>query len=143
MERVKILWTGPYSIDSCIEKLKNYDDFGIYMITRNFGDNLSLLYIGRVYWRTFSERISEHEQTWLGGLRGTVKVRTGRLMLSKGKKHSLPRMDDVEKLLILAHKPSHNKQAIKTCDVRDLTVKNVGRRGPLDSKISTDDFKKL
>src|SRR3990170_7336698 len=99
MEMIRVFWEGPYSVTSCIDKFGNYDDFGIYAITRQWGGKETLLYIGRAYWRTFAERIAEHEREWLNELRGTVKVRIGRIKLRYGKKHSLSRMDDIEKLL--------------------------------------------
>jgi hypothetical protein len=69
MERVTIMWKGPYSIDSATAKFKSYKDFGVYMITRLWGESSeTLLYIGRVhglnYWRCFADRLAEHKG-WL------------------------------------------------------------------------------
>jgi len=143
MERVKIVWSGPYSVDSAVEKFRNYDDFGIYMITRKWGEIEKLLYIGRVYWRSFANRIAEHKRDWLSNLRGEIRVRIGKIKLGRGKIHSFERTDDIEKLLILAHEPEENYQSTLTCDVRDLKITNLGRKGPLLHEVCTEDFEKL
>ena len=34
MEKVTVIWSGPYSIESAIRKLDREKDFGVYMIIR-------------------------------------------------------------------------------------------------------------
>ena len=46
MEEIIIKWYGPYKINNII-KYDISNEFGIYAIYRKFGDNMTLLYIGK------------------------------------------------------------------------------------------------
>lgn len=38
MEEVEVEWYGSYNIDSVLEQFNEYEDFGLYMITRKWGE---------------------------------------------------------------------------------------------------------
>lgn len=141
MEIVKIFWSGPYSIDSAIGKFTNYDDYGVYMITRLWGkDSETILWIGQVYWRCFGERLAEHKRYWLNDLRGEIRVRTGKIRLTGNRKISKKRVNDVETLLINHGEPLENTQKISRYYGREMKIKNLGRKGPLDTEICSKDY---
>lgn len=140
METVTIVWSGPYSVDSAIKKLRGKKDFGIYMITRKWVIPKSLLDIGLVYWRKFAERLAEHKRNWLRDLRG-IRVRVGKIKLGRGKIHSFERTEDVECLLIRVHQPEFNVRCKSSYNGRELKIINLGRRGPLKKQIYSEDYR--
>lgn len=143
MEKVTILWKGPHSVTSAIEQLRNDMDFGIYLITRKWGNAETLLYIGLVYWRCFAERIADHRREWLYDLRGFsgIRVRIGRIRLGSGKIHSIERAEDIECLLIYVHQPQENTQCISSYNGRELKIINLGRKGPLEKEIYSENYR--
>jgi hypothetical protein len=142
MERVRIFWSGPYSIDSAIENFQGYEDFGIYMITRVWANSENLLYIGQVYglkyWRSFADRLREHK--WIKELRGKIRVRIGKITLGGNRKISAQRTNDVETLLIYIYKPPYNTQSTSWYYGREMKIINSGRRGPLKDEIYSEDY---
>ena len=142
MEKVTIVWSGPYSIESAIRKLDREKDFGVYMIIREWKGKKTLLYIGSVYgdkyWRSFADRIAEHKREWLYDLRG-IRIYVGRVKLQKGKRHSKKRIEDIECLLIYVHQPEENVRCMSSYTGRELKIINVGRRGPLFREIYTSE----
>jgi len=143
MERVSILWKGPYLVTSAIEQLRDDEDFGIYTITRKWGNTETLLYIGLVYWRCFADRIADHEREWLGDLRGSsgIRVRIGRIRLGSGKIHSIKRASDIECLLIYVHQPLENVLCKSSYNGRELKIINLGRKGLLKRQIYSEDYR--
>ena len=62
MEEVEVEWYGPYKIDTVIEEFHEYEDFGLYMITRKWGEYPEkILYIGLTYRQDLSTRLSQHQ----------------------------------------------------------------------------------
>jgi hypothetical protein len=111
LERVKIEWWGPYSIDSILTEGKwDPDDFGVYMLTCKWGKSRrSILYIGQTYWRDFGTRLPEHEW-WIREERGKINIRLGYVNLGVGKISSSQRLWDIENLLVYATQPKYNIQ---------------------------------
>ena len=144
MEKVTIIWSGPYSIESAVTKLDSEKDFGVYMIVRKWGNKRSLLYVGSVYgemyWRSFAERIREHKREWLYDLRG-IRIYVGRVKLQKGKRHSKKRIEDIECLLIYVHEPEENVRCKSSYNGRELKIINTGRKGPLLKEIYSEDYR--
>ena len=139
MERVNIMWNGPYSIDSATARFKSYEDFGVYMITRLWGENSeTLLYIGSVYgrdyWRCFADRLAEHK-SWLNERRGQIQARIGKIRLRGNKRASYKRTKDVESLLIYVYQPLENWKSTSTYHGRELEIVNLGRKGPLKLEV--------
>lgn len=138
MEEVEIEWYGPYKIDTVVEEFHEYEDFGVYMITRKWGKYAEkILYIGMTYRRDFAQRFSEHWRDWLSEVIGTVKVRVGYL---HEKKSSEKRLRDVENLIIYVYEPEYNEIGKSTYSGRDLIIINSGRRGPLDREVDSSDY---
>ena len=129
---------GPYGVESAREMFGAWEDFGIYMITRKWGDSEKILYIGLVYWRSFAERIAEHDRDLLWNVRGKINVRVGRIRLGGGSKHSYERMEDVENLLIYMYQPEFNYKGRGWYYGREIKIINLGRRGPLDKIVSSE-----
>jgi hypothetical protein len=139
MEIIEVEWYGPYKIDTVVEEFFEDEDFGLYMITRKWGDYPEkILYIGLTYYQDFSTRLSQH-QWWLSKERGTIKVRVGYL---QERRSSEKRLKDVENLLICWHSPEFNEKGLVYYG-RDLRIINSGRRGPLDKVIDSDELEPL
>ena len=139
MEEIEVEWYGPYKIDTVVKEFHEYEDFGLYMITRKWGEYPEkILYIGLTYYQDFSTRLSQHEW-WLSGIRGTAKVRVGYLIENRS---SEKRFRDVENLLICWHSPEYNEKGL-VYRGRDLRIFNSGRRGPLDKIVDSDELESL
>jgi hypothetical protein len=136
MEEVRIEWYGPYKIDSVQERFHEYEDFGVYMITRKWGEGPEkILYVGLTYRQDLGTRLSQHQ--WLPTTRGNVRVRIGYLI---ERRPSGKRLKDVENLLICScwwdADTTYNKRDY-LYGGRDLRILNFGRRGPLDRTIDS------
>ncbi|NMC32397.1 MAG: GIY-YIG nuclease family protein [Veillonellaceae bacterium] len=139
MEIITINWTGPYKMDNICYYERTYQG-GIYAISRIWGSNESLLYLGRTE-RNFATRINEHQKQWLSEVSGQIKLRFGILQYSEGKKASSSKLNDAEAMLINWHKPTYNIMCKNYYYGRDkLVLINMGRKGQLADRISTDDF---
>lgn len=139
MEIININWHGPYKIN----KIKDYDiaqDNGIYAIYRKWNNTEKLIYIGKTE-RSFIERINEHYKNWLEKIKGQIKIRFGLLSFEDGRKYSSIKLSDVEALLIITNIPHLNIKSIYNYYGREkLIIRNVGRRGAIKGKISTDEL---
>ena len=139
MEEVEVEWHGPYNIETVLEYFDEYEDYGLYMVTRKWGEySEKILYIGLTYRQDFSTRLSQH-QSWLSITKGTVKVRVGYLIENRS---SEKRLKDVENLLICWHRPEYNEKDL-VYRGRDLRIINSGRRGPLDRIVDSDELESL
>ena len=137
MTTVNVRWYGPYSFDSLIYRDISLNR-GIYAIYRVYGENETLLYIGKTS-RNFLSRISEHNKHWLWSVKGRIQIRLGLLEFPNGGNFSAQKLSDVESLLILWHTPKENTTSTVYYRGRyNLEVYNLGRRGLLDKKISSD-----
>ncbi|SRR6266545_152071 len=66
LRRVRVMWTGPYTLDEVLQKNDPKDDFGVYQVYGQhvvFGSG-SLLYIGKACDQTFAARFQQHTD-WL------------------------------------------------------------------------------
>lgn len=139
MENIIINWSGPYGI----ENLNKYDiayNSGIYAISRVWGNNETLLYLGKTV-RDFATRLDEHQVAWVNAIQGQIKVRVGVLEFEQGRIYSKKKLGDVEALLINWHKPQYNTMSKNYYyGRRKLTVINRGRKGALSTKVSTEYF---
>ncbi|MCG1013216.1 GIY-YIG nuclease family protein [Tepidanaerobacter sp. GT38] len=114
------------------------NEIGIYAIYRVFGNNETLLYIGKTE-RSFLNRINEHTKEWLHLYRGQLYVRFGVLSFEPGKKFSSKKLNDVESLLITYCKPPENTSNYKYYSGREnIKIVNNGRFGMISKIISTD-----
>lgn len=137
MKTVNVRWYGPYSFDSLIHRDISINR-GIYAIYRIYGENETLLYIGKTS-RSFLTRISEHNKHWLWNVKGRIQIRLGLLEFPNGGHFTSQKLSDVESLLILWHTPKENTTSTVYYRGRsNLEVYNFGRRGLLDKKVSSD-----
>ena len=139
MTTVNVRWYGPYSIDTLMYKDISLER-GLYAIYRVYGEKETLLYIGKTV-RSFIERISEHNKQWLWRVKGRIQIRIGLLEFTNGGKFTIQKLSDIETLLILWHKPKENTSSTVYYNGRyNLEVHNLGKRGLLERKVSTDDL---
>ena len=137
MQTITIKWYGSYNL----ERINQYDlafDKGIYAISRIWSDTETLLYIGRTK-REFQKRLSEHD-TWLKQYRGQIKVGLGLVVLSPNMIFSEKLLADAESLLIIWNETVENTSNVNTYSGRALTINNIGRRGLLAKRISSDNL---
>ncbi len=139
MTTVHIRWFGAYSLDDFYNREITLNK-GIYAIYRVYGGKETLLYIGKTK-RSFMQRINEHNKDWLGNVRGQIKIRLGILEFPNGGKYSEKKLADVESLLILWHSPVENTKSLEYYRGRvKLEVINMGRKGLIAKKVSTEDL---
>lgn len=137
-KNIEIKWTYPKTFDSAWESDESYGR-GIYQITRFFGGSESLLYIGLVKAedRNFYQRLSEHWQ-WLLSVRGTVKIRFGKIVGRQGFTLTEAILETAEGALIWEHQPKGNKSKKNTYSIHHhLVITNSGNRGKLNKVVDT------
>jgi hypothetical protein len=144
MEEVWIHWQGPYRRDLYPYRDPPYD-YGIYTISRMFGDSRTLLYIGESYYQTMYDRLCCHENNWIDEYRGQMQFNFGTVELKKGCKISEQRIKDIEALMIYYHRiymgqPIKNTSNTRNYYGRNLLIWNLGRRGLLKHRVCTDDL---
>ena len=120
MEQVWINWNGPYRLDLYPYRDASFD-YGIYAISRLWGNSPTLLYIGESYRQTMYDRLYSHENKWIYQYRGQVQVNFGTIELEDGCKISEQRIKDIEALMIYYHQPVHNTANKRNYYGRDLT----------------------
>lgn len=131
---VNLQWMGPYSFEEVLEFGNSKTDFGIYQFRgphTAYGNN-AMLYIGMTI-TTFAKRLpGEGWREWQQD-RGNVQVYISRI----DNKKQIP---FVERLLILAHRPSHNSKGLYKNDVtsnlHQMHILNWGNRGGLLPEVS-------
>jgi len=136
MQTITIEWSGAFNLER-LNLCGLASDKGIYAISRFWGNRETLLYIGRTK-REFQKRLREHD-TWLKLYRGQIKVRLGRIV-SPNMTFSEKLLADAECLLIILNETVENTSSINTYSGRALTINNIGRRGKLEKRISSDDL---
>ena len=115
---MKIEWEGPLSIRKTIEEKNDAgddpdfegNDYGLYQIYGRHilcGDN-SLLYIGEVTQRTFSNRIKEHYEEWLNR-EENVRIYLGRILNWEDWEKDVKR---AEAILIYKYSPNYNGRGL-------------------------------
>ena len=138
MENVIINWNGPYKFEN-IGQYEIANNNGIYSISRVWGNNETLIYLGKTV-RNFETRLNEHQINWLNGVRGQIKVRFGVLEFEQGRHFSSSKLSDVEALLINCHRPLFNSKSMNYYYGRgELVVNNKGRKGKLAAIACTVD----
>lgn len=134
METLKFRWYGPYTVEEA-RTIKDAADYGLYAITRQWGEREFLRYIGMTYWQNFARRMRHHDY-WLNETLG-ARVRVGYIELEEGKKVSEQKVSDAESLLIWCLEPPENTQNKWTYSGRELKVVHLGDRGPLPRSVDS------
>jgi len=124
---IKIKWSKPYPFKEVFE-CEVVDERGLYCISRIFGANESIIYIGMAT-NTFRERLVSHENNWIDSCKGYKLVRLGRIVDRPFTKRIVRH---AENALIFELKPQENTMSIKSYTYeQEYVVHNIGNRGLL------------
>ncbi len=137
---IELSWTYPKIFDSAWESEQSYGR-GVYQISRLFGTNEKLLYIGLVKgeYRNFYERLNEHFW-WLQNVRGTIYIRFGKVVPRRGFSLTEEIIETLEGALIYEHQPPENTSKMKSYSIyHHLQITNTGYRGQLNKFLDTRD----
>lgn len=134
METLRIRWNGPYTIEEA-RTLRSEDDFGLYAVTRIWGEKEFLRYIGMTYWQNFARRMRRHDR-WIKKTLG-ARIRVGYIEAEEGKKLTEQKVKDAESLLIWCLDPPENTMNRVRYTGRKLSVVNRGHKGPLPRKVDS------
>jgi len=134
---VKIEWSYPRTYDNIFYS-PQINDIGIYCLSRKYGENETLLYIGKTN-HSFYSRLNSHKE-WFEQYKGKRLVRLGTITWPK-------KVDDrlisfIESALILATEPfenTHSRNSYSYYDDYEYQIINSGYRGILPKTISTKD----
>ncbi|MCU4177311.1 hypothetical protein [Carboxylicivirga sp. N1Y90] len=139
IKNITIQWTYPKTFESAYYSDDSYGR-GVYQITRVFGGNESLLYIGLVKkeGRDFYKRLEEHKKDWLDNVRGKVYIRFGKLEPRQGFTLSEEVIETIEGALIYEHEPKENTCKRNTYTIHhDMLIFNEGFRGYMKPQVDT------
>ena len=140
--RITIQWSYPIEINHILQK-ECMNDIGIYYISRKFGENQSILYIGKTTY-TFGSRLKSHKEDWLDTYRGKKYVRLGRIISPKNILEEELKMliNDAERTLIFylsnmeEYELKANIVSTKSTNFENiLKIRNVGYRGQLPKEL--------
>jgi hypothetical protein len=138
VKNIKIEWTYPVNYYSALQH-NSSSGTGLYQISRLFGKNETLIYLGIVKSpnRTFKKRLTEHKY-WIQEYRGMIKIRFGIIQGKQGLQINPQLIEDAESILIYELKPIENTQKISSYSInKDLQIKNIGYRGFLPMTVSS------
>ena len=138
MGKVIIEWSYPMDINNIVYD-ERMNDVGLYYITRNFGGNITDLYIGKTTFN-FKSRLESHIKNWISDYRGAIQVRLGYIVYPQNitVQHRKELIDSAEKTIIyfMRDKLKHNKQCTKDCYPQYwLDIYNTRYIGNLDAKM--------
>ena len=119
------------------------NDIGIYYISRKFGENQSILYIGKTTYN-FGSRLESHKEYWIDTYRGEKYVRLGRIVHPKNisEEELKTLINDAERTLIFylsnmdEYKLIANIVSTKSTNFDNiLKITNIGYRGQLPKEL--------
>jgi len=134
--KTEITWSYPRTLESALNSEICLSGWGIYYISRKFGDKETLLYVGLTFDQTFIKRIAQHRKNWLHLYRGAIYIRFGEF--TKPQSISKDLVEDVESCLIYELDPKHNicKKSYYSYS-NEYIITNNGFRGVIPKQIST------
>lgn len=142
MRNITIEWSYPMDIDNILYD-ERMSEIGLYYITRNFGGNISDLYIGKTIY-SYKSRLERHWWSWLDNYRGKKFVRLGRIVkpqnISEDEMRQL--IYDAESTLIFCLRDQliQNKMCTASCNPSQrLKIRNIGRRGNIPAEVFIPD----
>ena len=133
---IEIIWSYPLKVDSALTKERCIDSWGIYYISRKFGGNETLLYIGLTFHQNFINRIIQHHKKWMSDYRGEKYIRFGEFPI--GKAITKDMIEDLESCIIFEMQPLHNIHKKSSYSfTNEYKIINRGNRGFIPKEIST------
>lgn len=128
-----VKWSYPREFENAKETELSYEGNGIYCISRKFGGNETILYIGKTD-KQFRDRLKSHSSIWLNDYKGEKIVRFG--TITKPVTVTSEIINDVESAIIYDIKPKHNKSKINGYQFfEEYIVLSEGYRGKLPKMI--------
>ena len=128
-----INWSYPREFENEKETELSYEGYGIYCISRKFGGNETILYIGKTD-KQFRDRLKSHSSIWLNDYKGEKIVRFGTIIKPITVTSEI--INDVESAIIYDIKPKHNKSKINSYQFfEEYIVLSEGYRGKLPKMI--------
>lgn len=126
-KKVIVDWSDPRTYDSVFYSPR-IQDIGLYCLSRKYGNNETLLYIGKTN-HSFYSRLSSH-QFWFEQYKGKLFVRLG--IITQPSKYDNELIEDIESAIIYEIKPLENTDKINgyTC-WNVCEIENSGYRGLL------------
>ena len=106
VRKMELEWSYPLKVDSALTKERCIKSWGIYYISRKFGGNETLLYIGLTFHQNFLSRIVQHNKNWMNEYRGEKYIRFGEFPV--GKSITKDMIEDIESCIIYELQPIQN-----------------------------------
>ncbi len=132
---IELKWSYPKTFESVIDTEVAHCGYGIYYISRKFGQKETLLYIGITYSQNFRARLNSHAWKWFSKYRGKKIIRFGEFITDE--KISNETIIDVESALIFGTFPKHNTDKQYSYKYDKLyRIKNKGYRGEISQIVS-------
>lgn len=124
-----VKWSYPREFENAKETELSYEGYGIYCISRKFGGNETILYIGKTDTQ-FRDRLKSHSTIWLNNYKGEKIVRFGTITQPITVTSEI--INDTESAIIYDIKPKHNISKIKSYGYfEEYIILNKGYRGKL------------
>lgn len=142
INKITIKWSYPVEYDTAMQSEKK-NNIGLYYISRVFGGNETLLYIGKTI-HSFESRLKSHKDRFIDLYRGKKYVRLGEVVEPKEvSPYELKGyINDAEKTIIfyIANEmkdelPENVTSKSSTCPDEDLIITNIGYRGVLPKEL--------
>lgn len=128
-----IKWSYPREFENVKETELSYEGYGIYCISRKFGGNETILYIGKTY-RQFRDRLKNHKKNWMSKYRGEKIVRFGTIIKPITVTSEI--INDAESAIIYDIEPKHNRSKIRSYQYfEEYIILNQDYRGLLPKVI--------
>lgn len=128
---IVLKWSAPIPIKEAIED-PDFISSGVYCITRKYGSNVSLYYVGKSAGVSVRGRLKDHQETTVNGKKGEKMVSFARVSKEDiGGMNLKSVIDDIESLLIYDAQPEYNIQKKCSLNVKnDFILKNAGHKFP-------------
>ena len=132
---IEVKWSYPKAFEKIIETEIAQSGWGIYYISRKFGENETLLYIGITYAQNFKARLDSHSWNWFKNYRGKKLIRFGEFTNKIDVSNET--IVDIESALIFEISPKHNTSKKSSYKFNSLyRIKNTGYRGEVPKLVS-------
>ena len=134
--KTEIHWSYPKKLESALDSEICLTGWGLYYISRKFGEKETLLYIGLTFNQTYIKRIAQHRKNWVHQYRGEIYIRFGEFTKPLSIEKDL--VVDVESCLIYELEPKHNickKSSYRYSN--EYIITSNGYRGVIPKQLST------